>query len=144
MTYGIIRTVDIDCGDHGFTYERTIKSGVKRIKMAEYYLRRICHSKKYLSALNKEFNDRHAVKIEEVWSIRGEDGAKASENYWERSIRREHEKGESGEVNKKRFIQKLSNRMVDKIMSGASKKEIEGAVRDSMSEIQFERMVNTL
>jgi hypothetical protein len=143
MTYGIIRTVDIDCGDHGFTYERTIESGVKSIKMAEYYLRRICHSKKYLNALNKEFNDRHAVKIEEVWSIRGEDGAKASENYWERSIRREHEKGESGEVNKK-FIQKLSNRMVDKIMSGASKKEIEEAVRDSMSEIQFERMVNNL
>ena len=46
MTYGIIRTVDIDCGDHGFTYERAIKSGVKSIKMAEYYLRRICHSKK--------------------------------------------------------------------------------------------------
>ena len=144
MTYGIIRTVDIDCGNHGFTYERAIKSGVKSIKMAEYYLRWIRYSKKYLNTLNKEFNDRHAVKIKEVWSIRGEDGAKASENYWERSIRREHEKGESGEANKKKLIQKLSNQMVDKIMSGASKEEIEEVVRDSMSEILFEQMVNTL
>lgn len=144
MIYSIIRTVDIDCGDHGFAYERTIKSGVKCIKMAEYYLRRICHSKKYLNALNEEFNDRHATKIKEVWSIRDENGAQVSDNYWERSIWAVHEKSESGEKSKKKLIQKLSNRITDKVMSGASKEEIEEAVRDSMAEIQFEQLINKL
>ena len=86
MTYNIIRKVDIDCGDHGFAYQRILMHGIKTIKRAEYYLRRHTNSKMFINTLKKEFADRNAKEMKELYIITDENGEQVSNNYWERKI----------------------------------------------------------
>ncbi len=86
MTYTIIRVVDIDCGDHGFSYQQPVKSGIKTVEKAERYLTRICGSKKYIKSLKKEFKERHAIKLEETITIVDEDDNQVSDYYWQRKV----------------------------------------------------------
>ena len=86
MTYTIIRTVDIDCGDHGFSYQGPIKSGIKTIEKAEHYLEKICGSKKYIKNLKKEFEERHAIKLEEFVTVVDENDEQVSKYCWQRKV----------------------------------------------------------
>ena len=86
MTYNIIRIVDIDCGDHGFAYQRTLMHGIKTIKRAEYLLRKHSTSKMFVNSLKKEFADRKAKGMKELYIITDENGDQVSDNYWERKM----------------------------------------------------------
>ena len=86
MTYNIIRKVDIDYGDHGFAYQQTLMHGIKTVKRAEYLLRKHSTSKMFVNGLKKEFADRNAKGMHEIYIITDENGEQASENYWERKI----------------------------------------------------------
>lgn len=86
MTYNIIRKVDIDCGDHCFTYQQMLMHGIKTIKRAEYLLKKHSTSKMFVNGLRKEFVDRNVKGMKELYIITDENGEQVSNNYWEREI----------------------------------------------------------
>lgn len=88
MTYSIIRTVYVDCGDHNYSYLMTIKSGIKTVKQAERRLLKMANSKKFVKRVKKEFEDRHvhATELKEFFTVVDENDDQASESYWERKV----------------------------------------------------------
>lgn len=91
MTYKIVKDVQVDCGDHGFTWQETVKEGFKTIRGAEYSLTHKFNSRKYKDKLRKLFNERHANKIDETYVILDENGDRVNDAYWTRKIRKDKE-----------------------------------------------------
>jgi hypothetical protein len=91
MTYKIVKDVQVDCGDHGFTWQETLKEGFKTIRGAEFCLTRKFNSRKYKDKLWKLFNERHANKIDETYVILNENGDRVNDAYWTRTIRKDKE-----------------------------------------------------
>ena len=86
MTYKIVKSVHVDCVDHGFDWEEDVRKGFKFAWLADLYLRIVFNSRKYKNGLRKLYEDRHANKIEETYVILDDDDNLVNKYYYVRRI----------------------------------------------------------